>query len=343
MSNGLFSRIMTPCVLILFGITAIHTLYVCKRNSDASWGFDTVYGLSPKETSKPEKGMWGRSADLRLSQMNTVNGVTWGWFLQVPWQHFGFLWIAMGPLSLAIAARQRGLDITGDEAWRITFRRIWHLLGTYLFLFVLSLLLITLFSIIAYGTGIIENMTIFLIFLGLLGAVIIYFMVKWSFHNQTIVLENLPIIPAFRRSSELVRGVWLKVFGVYAIVIWLTQRIIAVSLAVMALLLSGIVPEFEHVGQELQSGEFITLLVGGYAGITLWGTPSFSVVLLMATVRMVINALVLPILAVFTMRLYLKQVERGGAPPIPTETEEENFNENVDTSLPDGLFYSSVR
>lgn len=347
---------MMPCVLILFWITVIHTIYVYKSNPDASWGFDTVHGLSPKETSKPEKGMWQGmwrwSANLHLQHMTTVNGVTWGWFLQVPFKHFGLLWIAMCPLSLVIAARQRGVDITAKEAWQNTFRRIWHLLGAYLFLFLFGFLLIMLFAMALSRTSIHENMNIFLIVLGLFGAFIIYFMVKWSFHNQTIVLEDLPIIAAFRRSSELIRGIKLKVFVIYALVIWITQRIIAVSLAVMALLLSGVAPEFAYVGQELQSGEFMTLFVGGYAGITLEDTPTFSTVLLMATVRLFINAIALTILSVFVTRLYLRvrEMERGGSHPISTETEEENVdmeeenvNEESNPPLHDSVLYSSFR
>ena len=251
----------------------------------------------------------------------------------------------MCPLSLVIAAQQRGVDITGKKAWQNTFRRIWHLLGAYLFLFLFGFLLILLFAMVLPRMDIMGNMKVFLIFLGLFGAFIIYFMVKWSFHNQTIVLEDLPIIAAFRRSSELIRGIKLKVFVIYALVIWITQRIIAVSLAVMALLLSGAAPGFAHVGQELQSGEFITLFVGGYAGITLEDTPTFSTVVLMATIRLFINAIALTILSVFVTRLYLRvrEMERGGSHPISTETEEENVDEESNPPLHDSVLYSSFR
>lgn len=315
---GLFWRIMMPCVLILLGITILRIFYDHSTNPpDTMWGFDTVNGISPKTTSKPENGNWGWSANFRFFSGETINGVTWGWVLYISWLSFGPLWIAMCPLILVVTEYQRNVSITARDAWRYTFRKIWHLLGAYLLLS----LFIGLGVIIFVGLLLILrsnlNLTATLILMVILSIPITYFMVSWSLHNQCIILENLPIIAAFRRSRERIRGKWLKVIGVYIILTWGYRRIIAVAFGLIGLLLSRVSPEFATLGEELASGKFSTLFVGGYAGVTLGYSTSLWAIYLMEAVKVVINAFLLPIWAIFTTQLYL---ERGGSlQPVSTD------------------------
>ena len=313
---------MMPCVLILLVMTLLLVFYVDRTMPpDETWGFDTVNGISLKKTSKPESGNWGITGNFRFSYVTTVNdSVTWGWVLYVSWLSFGPLWIAMCPLTLVFAAHQRNRYITVGEAWRQTFRKIWTLLGAYLLLILGIVLGITIFVVILLTLGSALNLTVSWILMVILCIPITYFMVSWSLHNQCIILGNLSIIATFRRSRELMRGKWLKAFAIYALLTWGARIIVAVSLGLIGILLSGTAPEFGYLGEALASEKFLTLFVGGYAGITLGDFVSLSVVYLMEAVKVLINVFLLPIWAIFTTQLYLKQ---GGSSQSVTADETE--------------------
>ena len=157
---------------------------------------------------------------------------------------------------------------------------------------------------------------------------ITYFMVSWSLHNQCIILENLPAIAAFRRSRELLRGKWLRAFAVYALLTWGARRIVAVSFGLIGLILSGTAPEFERLGEALVSERFLTLFVGGYAGITLGDSVGLWAVFLTEAVKALIYAFLLPIWAIFTTQLYLQQ--GGDSQPIATEQTEQTEEEAIE-------------
>ena len=305
---GLFWRMMMPCVLILLTVTGVYIVYLGSSNPDASWGFDTVNGISPKTTSKPENGIWNVSTRFRLFQGVTVNGVTWGWVLNVSWLSLGFLWVAMCPLALVIDGRYRGVNVTGQTAWRQTLRKIWVLLGTYLLLLLCMFLGIIVFVVLLmkWGTTLVDGPLAIILLMTLLSTPITYFMVNWSLHNQCIILEDLPIIASFRRSRELIRGSWLKAFGMYLVLTLGARILTSVLFGLIGIFLSNVTLDFPLVGHELKSERFFRLFIGGYVGITLESAPSLWTVYLMETVNILITALFLPIWAIWTTRLYLE-------------------------------------
>ena len=320
---GHFWRVMMPCVLILLVVTILLVFYVDRTMPpDETWGFDTVNGISVKKTSGPESGNWGITGNFRFSYVTTVNdSVTWGWVLYVSWLSLGPLWIAMCPLTLVLVAHQRNRDITAGEAWRQTFRKIWPLLGVYLLILLCLAVGIILFVVLLSVLGSVLNLTTSLILMVILSIPITYFMVSWGLHNQCIILGNLPIIATFRRSRALMRGKWLKAFVIYALLTWGARRIVAISFGLIGMLLSGTAPEFEHLGEELASEKFLTLFVGGYAGITLGDSVDLWVVYLMETVKGLISVFMLPIWAIFTTQLYLKQ--GGSSQSVPADETEQ--------------------
>lgn len=325
-------RVMMPCVLILLAIVILLVLYVDRTMPpDETWGFDTVNGISSKKTSKPESGNWGITANFRFTHVTTVetNGdsVTWGWVLYVSWLSLGLLWIAMCPLTLVLVAHQRNRYITARAAWRQTFQKIWTLLGAYLLILLCIAVGIVAFVVLFSVLGSVLNLTTSLMLMTLFSIPITYFMVIWSLHNQCIVLGDLSAIAAFRRSRELIRGKWLKAFGMYALLTWGARRIVAISFGFIGMLLSGTAPEFESLGQELASEKFLTLFVGGYAGVTLGDSVSLWAVFLMETVKVLINAFLLPIWAIFTTRFYFQQ--GGDSQSVTTTSPPDNGDSGV--------------
>lgn len=311
---GLLWRVMLPCVLILLAIMIVLILYVDRTMPpDETWGFDTVHGISSKKTSKPESGNWGITANFRFTHVTTVetnaDSVTWGWILYVSWLSFGLLWIAMCPLTLVLVAHQHNRHILARAAWRQTFQKIWTLLRAYLFILLCIAVGIVIFVVLLSVLGSVLNLTTSLILMTLFSIPITYFMVSWSLHNQCIILGDLSVIAAFRRSRELIRGKWLKAFAMYALLTWGARRIVAISLGLIGMLLSGTAPEFEHLGEELASEKFLTLFVGGYAGVTLGDSVSLWAVFLMEAVKVLINAFLLPIWAILTTHLYLQRAD----------------------------------
>ena len=305
---GLFWRVMMPCVLILLVVTGIYILYLGNSNPDASWGFDTANGVSPKTTSKLENGIWGVSAHFRLFQGETVNGVTQGWVLNISWLSLGFLWAAMCPLILVIVSQRRGGHITVQEAWRQTLRKIWTLLGVYLLLLLGIFLGVFVFIVLPLQFGpALDGPLATILLMTLLSTPITYFMVICSLHNQCIILEDLPIIASFRRSYKLIRGRWLKAFGMYFVLTLGSSIFTAVLCGLIGLFLSSIVPEFMLVGEELESERFFRLFIGGYVGVTLENAPSLWTVYLIEAVKVLITAFFLPIWAILTTRLYLER------------------------------------
>ena len=215
----------------------------------------------------------------------------------------------MCPLTLVLVAHQRNRYITGREAWRQTFQKIWTLLGVYLLLLLCIAIGIVILVVLLSVLGSVLNLTTFLMLMTILSIPITYFMVNWSLHNQCVILGNLSVIAAFRRSRELIRGKWLKAFAMYALLTWGARRIVAISFGLIGILLSGTAPEFGDLGEELASEKFFTLFVGGYAGVTLGDSVGLWAVFLMEAVKLLINTFFLPIWAIFTTHLYFGRVD----------------------------------
>ena len=125
-----------------------------------------------------------------------------------------FALLSMGAIVVASATTYLGGQITSGTALRQALRRFWLILACHLLL--VSPLVITFIGIFLSIPSIVVNRTLGLtVMIALIGIpVSIYVMVRWTFLVTTVLLEEPSVRYALKRSSELVRGAWWKVFGV---------------------------------------------------------------------------------------------------------------------------------
>ena len=228
----------------------------------------------------------------------------------------GFLWLAICPLAFIIVHHRRGVNVRFGEVWQHTLRKIVPILGVYILLWLLSmgvgiaLLSLTLTGLLDFlieDASVGFSVPIFLI-LPLGGVATIYFWVKWSLSNQCVIIDNLSVVAALRRSGTLVRGAWGRFFGMYLL---LALGIMVFTTAVFGLtllLFSVVAPEFVLLREVLLSGKFFTLFFGGYVQVTLQHAPVWAIVV-MLVVNILRDAVFAPIWALLTTHFYM---ERAG-------------------------------
>ena len=103
-----------------------------------------------------------------------------------------FFIIGIGGIVIGSGATYLGENITIHSVLQRTIDRFWQLLGCFLlWSLVIGILTITIIGI----------------------PFAIYFAVRWGFFVETIVFEKPVIRIALRRSSELVEGMWWRMFG----------------------------------------------------------------------------------------------------------------------------------
>ena len=137
-----------------------------------------------------------------------------------------FVLVSMGGVIVATAAIFLDRHITSTRALKQTLPRFWHLLGGYLLWaavliipFIVSLLFLT--SFVIRGTSSISILFIPFAFAPFL----IYFAVRWGFVFEVLLLEKTNVKNAFKRSSELVRDTWWRVFGMLILILLLSVAI----------------------------------------------------------------------------------------------------------------------
>ena len=154
-----------------------------------------------------------------------------------------------------------------------------------------------------------------------LGIAWIYFQIKWSLCNQCVIIEDLTALEAVRRSSELTRGRWGQLFGVYLLATFGMMVFTSVVLGLVLLLLSGVASEFAPLRETLQSGSFFSLLFGGQVSLRLADAPTWAIGVMVAA-NTLIDAVLVPIWAMLTTHLYMdyagnefrETVELGNVP-----------------------------
>ena len=103
-----------------------------------------------------------------------------------------FFIIGIGGIVIGSGATYLGENITIHSVLQRTIDRFWQLLGCFLlWSLVIGILTITIIGI----------------------PFAIYFAVRWGFFVETIVFEKPVIRIALRRSSQLVEGMWWRMFG----------------------------------------------------------------------------------------------------------------------------------
>lgn len=293
-----FWHVMLPVIIFSFlfdfGLSFSDGFF----NPEELWHFDTARGLF---VTKGPKSV----------------GVDSGMIFGVHAFSIGWLWLTMCPLILVIVERRRGIEVTVRNAWRRTGSVAGPILAASCLLWLIGM--VSLLGFILLTVKVIPDIPdspyVSSLCLGifLLVDVMLYFAVNWSLYNQSIIIENQKSMTAsLRRSSELVRGIWGRTFGMYLLLALGTMVLTSTILGLTLLLFSLTVPEFAPLREVLLSVKSLTLFFGGYARISFESAPNFWTVGIMALVNTLVHAVVVPIWAILTTHLYLEQT--GEAP-----------------------------
>ena len=290
---ALFWRIMMPVIIISFlfdvGVSFSDSFF----DPENLWRFDTARGLFVGKDPK---------------SIGVDSGMIFGFHAF----SISFLWLTMCPLIFAIVERRRNAEVTSRGAWRRTRGYVASILAAAFLLYLLGIVALLGFLLLTlkvvpgvpdspYGSSL--CLGIFLIVGG-----IIYLAVNWSLYNQSIIIEGRKsTIASLRRSSELVRGIWGRAFGIYLLLTLVTIVLTSLILGLTLLVFSLTVPEFVHLREVLLTAKFLTLFVGGYARISFESAPNFWTVGIMVLMNILVNAVMAPVWAILTTHLYMER------------------------------------
>ena len=160
--------------------------------------------------------MLGLNLLLGISAFYFSNSGPWGMAIGIPiitsWITILISLFSIGALLFAGGQSYLGRQIAAGTAFRQIARRFWSYLGSnILYMLVIGLLAITIIGI----------------------PFAIYFAARWGFYAQAVLIEETSATHALRRSSELVKGTWWRVFGIlFAIFVlaFMIQTILQFSL-----------------------------------------------------------------------------------------------------------------
>ncbi len=298
---GLFWRVMFPLILVNLLLYMGMFLFSTLMSPEGQWTISTDGGFSAYTSS---------------SQSAQRVGVVWG--LSFSAVHIGLLWLAMCPLVFAIVQRRNGMDLTFKAVWQRTLRKTVPILGAAFFIGVLFFGFPVILGFLAFEMFFKELVqsnapTLVFVFSCKIAAWFVltaYFVVKWSLYNQGIMIENLSVIGALRRSSKLVRGsTWWKFLGIYLLPTWAFAALTSLLLGLTMALLSFAAPEFTPMREALLPGRFISLLFFGYAKITLENVPTLWTIAVLSGVYTLVCAAFAPVWAILTTQLYTERVD----------------------------------
>lgn len=188
-----------------------------------------------------------------------------------------FLIIGTGGIVIGGCATYLGENITIRSVLQRTMDRFWQLLGCFLiWLLVVAGLTVTVIGI----------------------PFAIYFAVRWGLFLGTITFEKPVISSALRRSSELVEGMWWRVFGMLLAIFLLStvvHAIIEISIGFI-LIATNLVGEVD----------FIDILEWGLFGESFEGvTPLFYAISIV--IHLAVYAISFPIWIIGITLLYFNQ------------------------------------
>lgn len=289
----LFWRIMMPVIIFSFLFDFGSSFSASFFDPEELWHFDTARGVFVNEDPK---------------SVGVDSGMIFGFHaFSISW-----LWLTMCPLILVIVKRRRGAKVTARSVWRHTSSKAGPILAASCLLYMVGI--VALLGFLLLTVKIIPNIpdspyaSSLCLGLFLLVDVLIYFAVNWSLYNQSIIIGNQQSTTAsLRRSSELVRGVWGRTFGMYLLLAFGTMALTSTILGFTLLLFSLTVPEFASLREVLLSVKSLTFFFGGYARISFESAPNFWTVGIMALLNTLINAIVAPVWAILTTYLYMER------------------------------------
>ena len=184
-------------------------------------------------------------------------------------------------LTFASAQAYLGRHITARVAFRQVKIRFWNLFGSSLLYWLVAVLLgITIIGV----------------------PFAIYFLTRWGFYVQAVMVEETSATKAFRRSGELVKGEWWRVFGIMFAIQLLSVMIDLILIASTTLIfaLSGIAGEIDLL-------DIIRR--------TIWEPHGEieGILHLLHAIHTAIDALIIPITAIgFTLLYFDRRIRKEG-------------------------------
>ena len=232
-----------------------------------------------------------------------------------------FLWFSICPLILSVSELCHGRDAYVKDIWERTLLKAKSIIGAFLFLLLVGFIVLVCFFvlmsiILSQGTQFYAiPLMLLLVCIG------VYFTVKWSQFNQGIILENETAINSFRRSSNLVHGVWGVFFKRYLLLLWGSSVFISLTFGLTYSILTIVDPQFTLIRDELLSGRILTLLLGidfgasfndmsiafGNVSAVLNNTPTYFVILVLLILKTVLYGFFAPVWAILKTHLYFQQ------------------------------------
>ncbi len=151
---------------------------------------------------------------------NTLDDVLVGMFFAIITSLFLSLFV-IGAIIYATSQVYLGKNITVEAALQHSLRRYTSFLGgSLLYMLVITLLFITCIGI----------------------PFAIYLFVRWGLYGLPIMIEEKPVGASFRRSSELVKGKWWRVFGIMLAIIlifYMLSIILSTTFSIIFMLIPG--------------------------------------------------------------------------------------------------------
>ncbi len=313
-------KVMMPLIIFCFLIDVGILIYYYNIAVEPTWTVETSDGFSVTNLLTTDGKKVNRS--LGFSSFIII-----------------FLWFAMCPLALTVFRLRLGMNVSFQDVWRHTLRRTLSIISASLLLVVLFLFLVLLVLLISSFIALSINfLPIHILTLLVTVVVIIYVAVRWSLINQCLIIENLSVIQAFRRSYELVKDRDVSFFVRYLLLLWGSGVFTSLVFALTFLMLSTLAPELQPMQEKLLSVEAYNLLAGidiswqykdfvidiGNIEAVLSMMPKFWVITVILIVKIILFAVFTPVWAILTTDNYLEQTGS-----------ESNSGENLENSITD--------
>jgi len=202
--------------------------------------------------------------------------------------------IITGLLIVAVGAAVRGQSLRPGELWQQARHRLWAVLGLALLLLVVAPVIVVagmvpgILALVLIGDQVWIGalLTIAGTLVGLLAYAACY-LGFWAVAAPALLLENLGVTAALRRSFRLVRGSFWRVFGISlltAVIAYVVRQVFAVPFSLIGTLLA------EVADISGLSGAFVQLLISDIgtilAGAVLYPFTAGAVALLYLDLRM---------------------------------------------------------
>ncbi len=212
---------------------------------------------------------------------------------------------SLGALLFTGAQIYLGNPITAGAAFSQVTRRFWSYLGSsVLLMIVVALLALTIIGI----------------------PFAIYFGIRWGFYGQAVLIEGTSATNALKRSRELVRGTWWRIFGIM-LAIFLLSFMIEIVLQFFLLFAFGFTEVVSAEDGVLEMfRRMITPELTAWDGLVAYIIQSF--------INSAVGSLLLPLTPIGITLLYFDQrirKEGFGTEVLVTNEDEDFASESIDT------------